>query len=825
MPPIHRGGRDEPVLEEPGHVSQHSPRPSLPVLICGLLFLAGCGEAITGNELPNSCAGNHGHRGPTAVDACIGTVVTFYWDGFDPDGEIVGFEWRISDNGPDGVVDPTDTLTMNLPWIPTTALDSTFAVTADLPGFQDDIDDSVSVRYTRSWQSHTFFIRAIDERGASDPTPAMVSFTSTTLTPSVTITMPNRVQPNNCSTAPPGLAFAWDARDPDSEDTRPEAIRYLLKRYGGSEALCMLQHQYESGHYPIDVDDPDWSPWIRHDAPLDSGKAVRFPIRPKSDVGTSYVFAIQARDRAGAVTPTFEWGLNVRHFKITDTMAPHITVSEPLLGSHEFIHTQSWKRFTVASSQPVSISWSATAESYGNLIEGYRYGFNLIDPDDPEDPGWVVPWGKGEAWTRAAPRTLTLGSPNFVVQAVDSSNQLSRATFFFQVVETGRRSEQRSLLIVDDTPKEVLVETSQIIDRKWDTSWRRLIQGIGVVGFGAGDMIDATEDADQLTFSLLNQYRAVIWHIGPGKSFYRSELGPGSAGFNWLTVYQRDVGNLLVAGAGTVAALSGSHSSSTRTHPVIWGTGASYPQDDNVAFHNFCVSALDMVRPFRIYGESPGTQLRDRKCATIVYAAPDAGMLAEYETSAINVPALRPNDLRRFGAMKYHSRPGGYDPTELNTTAFQLEEFYNVNVTSLNVTVTLRDCQVPMYRAIARRDVDEPSIYENEVAAGWVEMGLGVEPALVDSVLWGSEPQEWVDNCVSRIRRPRRETSVVSLQPVGLVSNVFSGRGGRPATKQEGTLLTSDFLWGFNPVQFQSTTMRTALRWAILDHWRVNDDL
>jgi hypothetical protein len=66
---------------------------------------------------------------------------------------------------------------------------------------------------------------------------------------------------------------------------------------------------------------------------------------------------------------------------------------------------------------------------------------------------------------------------------------------------------------------------------------------------------------------------------------------------------------------------------------------------------------------------------------------------------------------------------------------------------------------------------------------------------------------------------------VISLQPIGIASNVFSGRSGQPATKQEGTLLTSDFLWGFNPVQFQSTSMRTVLRWIILDHWRANEDL
>ena len=200
-------------------------------------------------------------------------------------------------------------------------------------------------------------------------------------------------------------------------------------------------------------------------------------------------------------------------------------------------------------------------------------------------------------------------------------------------------------------------------------------------------------------------------------------------------------------------------------------------------------------------------------------------MLTEYETSTINIAALRPNDLRRYGVYKYNTLPGGSDPTELNTTWLSREEFYNVNVTSRNVVVTLRDCQVPMFRAVARRDVDAPSVFSSPLAAAWADAGMGLEPAIVDStILPGSDPPRWVDACISQTGRARRETSVVSLQPIALASNVFSGRAGSPSTKQEGTLLTSDFLWGFNPVQFQSAGMRTVLRWMILEHWGVNED-
>jgi hypothetical protein len=77
---------------------------------------------------------------------------------------------------------------------------------------------------------------------------------------------------------------------------------------------------------------------------------------------------------------------------------------------------------------------------------------------------------------------------------------------------------------------------------------------------------------------------------------------------------------------------------------------------------------------------------------------------------------------------------------------------------------------------------------------------------------------------VSQTGRARRATSVVSLQPIAIASSVYSGRSGNLPTKQNGTLLASDFLWGFNPIQFRSTDMRALLRWVLLDHWGVNED-
>ena len=126
-----------------------------------------------------------------------------------------------------------------------------------------------------------------------------------------------------------------------------------------------------------------------------------------------------------------------------------------------------------------------------------------------------------------------------IVQARDNSNQLSRGTYLFQVVQVARRSEQRRLLLIDDLPKSPTVPSSVLLDQIWDTAWRQLIQGVGVAGFQSADVVDAVDETQRLTFSLVNDYRGVIWFIGAGESYFKTQLAPlnrQTPQFNWLEV-------------------------------------------------------------------------------------------------------------------------------------------------------------------------------------------------------------------------------------------------------------------------------------------------
>ena len=84
-----------------------------------------------------------------------GTTVrwSLFWFGTDDDGEVVRFEWRVADHGPDGALDPPDS--SGVAWASTTVTDTVLTW-----------DDGLG--------SRTFFIRAVDDREARDPTPASI---------------------------------------------------------------------------------------------------------------------------------------------------------------------------------------------------------------------------------------------------------------------------------------------------------------------------------------------------------------------------------------------------------------------------------------------------------------------------------------------------------------------------------------------------------------------------------------------------------------------------------------------------------------------------
>ena len=149
--------------------------------------------------LAGGCAKVHGMLGPDRppettiwVTGPVDTVshtIRIFWDGQDPDGSVSGFEFKWI-YGPGFQPAGYDS---NL-WFPTTVRDSLFTLYAP---------DSVV--------APTFVVRAIDNEGEPDPTPARQDFSFKNAAPSVRfiLTPPD--------TTLPVATVGWQGSDPDGD--------------------------------------------------------------------------------------------------------------------------------------------------------------------------------------------------------------------------------------------------------------------------------------------------------------------------------------------------------------------------------------------------------------------------------------------------------------------------------------------------------------------------------------------------------------------------------------------------------------------------------
>jgi hypothetical protein len=201
--------------------------------------------------------------------------------------------------------------------------------------------------------------------------PAYRSFTARTLSPEVSVLIPLRNQLNPAD-MPPIATFRWKATDyvNDRAQTQdPDSVQYALVStvpYGGdyTRTLNYLRTPASAG---------EWGSWVSYAAPNDSGRAWTTP--PK-DFGT-YIFAVRAKDEAGAVTPVLDEISNVRRVRVSQrSTGPLFTLRNGYIGQ---VLTSSCSSpvtiIDLPAGVPIDFSLSAVAEHYGGTVSGYRYGW------------------------------------------------------------------------------------------------------------------------------------------------------------------------------------------------------------------------------------------------------------------------------------------------------------------------------------------------------------------------------------------------------------------------------------------------------------------
>jgi hypothetical protein len=166
-------------------------------LAAGVLFLSAC-ERETDPETPNQPPNTSVANVPN--DSSLQrAVLTFYWDGEDSDGFVQYYQYRVvSYLEPMGIVDTTE-------W------KDTISTTVTIPVRSDDEENF-----------QVFQVRAVDDKGAVDPTPAEKPlFTYTTSFPSTQILYPGQGEKmliaETITDWWPGIPLSFDGVDTDGD--------------------------------------------------------------------------------------------------------------------------------------------------------------------------------------------------------------------------------------------------------------------------------------------------------------------------------------------------------------------------------------------------------------------------------------------------------------------------------------------------------------------------------------------------------------------------------------------------------------------------------
>jgi len=467
----------------------------------GVLFVVACEPDLRVDTHENVAPNVWLSSGPP--EGSVGTYsVQLYWGGWDPDGEISRYEYLVSDNVT-GVFNPADIV--GVPWNPVFANDSTFTFSADSLA-----EDPVSQKAV-FMRSHTFFIRAVDEEGLRSVEPAHRSFTSRTLSPVVDVTTPSDDLGLTPAAMPPISTFVWNATDYiDGDDSKqdPDSVQWALvsTKAHGNEYGPTIEYLRNNPHAP------DWRPWVWYRAPLDSGTTWTTPPLESGD----YVFAIRAKDEAGAVTPILEEPVNLRRIKIAPRISgPTFLIQNVFIGriiasSCDFPVTIA----DIAAGVPLSFALSACAKHYGGTVSGYRYGWDIIDLNDPDQ--WEIDYTPFVgSFAITPPRHFNFGTRTFSAEVIDNSGYCSRIEVKINFV---RFTGQRNLIIVDDFPVDERPGAGWAASRgglpndaEHDAFWLDMVSNLD--GFDASrDMIATTVDRE-IPLTTLAAYKSIFWSV------------------------------------------------------------------------------------------------------------------------------------------------------------------------------------------------------------------------------------------------------------------------------------------------------------------------
>lgn len=415
--------------------------------------------------------------------------------------------------------------TVTFDWIHTQETERTFTLTT--PDTETDANGNPTGRFTGM---HAIYIRAVDNDGLRS-VPARIAATAETVTPSAVIASP-RISARSLVTGRE-ISVVPHGNDPDNP-RGPSGYRYKLITTT-KEAL-----QTELLDAPALDEFADPSEWIEI-----SALSPRIELSLRDDI--AYYFAVVAVDEAGPVEPFLELGRNVFGFTTSSSVrGPSVSISEPALGALQPAAGEA-SLAEVSNTTSLRFTVHCSAESYGGVCEGIRWGVDLENPD--QEDGWS-PWTNHPI----VPDVLFTdpGPHSLYVQVRDDLGRHTTERFRFTSI---RMSFENEVLWVDDARN---VGTPS--DPQNDAFWATLFEGSGRFpdGFAKHEVHgdgDFNRPATHPSLELLGQHRLLVWNVIANNHFNISSLLHATRMTPNMAMYLRGGGTLWIDGYLGVAAM------------------------------------------------------------------------------------------------------------------------------------------------------------------------------------------------------------------------------------------------------------------------------
>lgn len=637
--------------------------------------------------------------------------------------------------------------------------DSSFVFSADFP------QDSTSSAWIQEFRrTHTFFVRAVDDKNEVTPDDKIAyrTFTARTLSPIVNVSIPSRTSAGSPALVPPITTFKWSALDFIDSQNRtqdPDSIRWTLLRFlpDGFDATVDAVSR---------LSDTDWlsvSPahptgWIAYNAPNDSGRTA---ISPTLEIGGNYVFAVQAKDEAGAITPVFDEDHNVRRILASRrSTGPALTVTNRFIGS---IAGSSISTpiviFDLPEGIPIEFCWRASAKHYGGIVSGYRYGWDIVDLNNDED--WEVDFTPFIGTEACSPeRTFYFGTHTFHVETIDNSGFKSRVGVRINVVPF---TMERDLLFVDDFENNedgiILTRGAIPSDEEHDAFWGQLLENVD--GFDPGADVIEVNRSSQLPITKLSQYKSIIWDVYGNHSFPADNTptlfhrltqfvnpnatsNSGKVEPNLISLYMAAGGHLLLVGSQPLSmSVNKSYfqTSSGTSFPLIVLYESGGDQDgsyrdgpigeDSFLYREYCLDVLDVAYSNASY--------RRDFCRVLKRFATVDGMrtVVKGDTRDYGGYTLPES----FGLNNVVTRAGFYyEKIGYNSEVYNPRYFATCDTAIVRYLNHPRDCLQPIF---TQRTVSPASIIDNTMVGFWTSTFAEIQPKQgipARSAVWGFEP-------------------------------------------------------------------------------------